>query len=54
VADGAARQAAWVHSGAALPPDWRTGTVEVIDADPAPVVRERYADVRDLTAARPA
>jgi xylulokinase len=52
VADGAARQAAWVLSGDAEPPAWpRPGTV-VREADPTPAVRERYAEVRDLTARR--
>ena len=55
VADGAARQAAWVLSG-----DARAARVEGrrrrrrYEADPTPSVRERYAEVRDLTASRPA
>jgi len=52
VADGAARQAAWVLSGAADPPQWQRGTPERFEADPAPAVRARYAEVRDLTASR--
>ncbi|MET0728826.1 MAG: FGGY family carbohydrate kinase [Acidimicrobiales bacterium] len=43
VADGAARQAAWVLSGADDPPPWPTtdGTVE-LDAPATPGLRERY------------
>jgi xylulokinase len=53
VADGAARQAAWVLSGAAEAPSWEVAGVEVHEADVDPGVRERYAEVRELTAARP-
>jgi len=61
VADGAARQAAWVLAGGAEPPAWsgtaggvsRRGaerpTPETYAADPDPAVRARYAEVRDLT-----
>lgn len=52
VADGAARQAAWVLSQATEPPEWDHGEVSRFEADPAPVVRERYAQVRELTASR--
>lgn len=54
VADGAARQAAWVLAGGAQPPAWEASDVELFQADPAPAVRERYAEVRELTAIRPA
>ncbi len=47
VADGAARQAAWVHSGAAQPPVWHAAQVQRFEADPAPAIRERYAELRD-------
>jgi xylulokinase len=53
VADGAARQAAWVHRGG-NPPDWPVPGTEVFEADPTPAVRVRYAELRDLTAERPA
>jgi len=53
VADGAARQAAWVLSGASGPPDWRIGTTETYEGEADPAVRERYAEVRDLIARRP-
>ncbi|MEU2202525.1 FGGY family carbohydrate kinase [Isoptericola sp. NPDC019482] len=53
VADGAARQAAWVLSAAAdakaAAPAWSTTVATTLDADPRPVVREQYAAVRDLT-----
>ncbi|WP_345713082.1 xylulokinase [Kineococcus glutinatus] len=52
VADGAARQAAWVLSGDAEPPAWGPAPEAVLEADPVPGVRERYAQVRDLTAPR--
>jgi xylulokinase len=52
VADGAARQAAWVLSGADAPPVWELGPVARYTADRFPSVRERYAQVRELTATR--
>ncbi|MGY1728518.1 xylulokinase [Geodermatophilus sp. SYSU D01062] len=52
VADGAARQAAWVLSGADAAPEWPRPGTEVHEADPTPAVRERYAEVRDLIANR--
>jgi xylulokinase len=48
VADGAARQAAWVLSGQDEPPQWSHGAEARYEADPTPAVRERYAEVRDL------
>ncbi len=53
VAEGAARQAAWVLSGGEAPPDWGRAGTEAFHADPVPAVRERYAEVRGLVAARP-
>ena len=50
VADGAARQAAWVLSGESGPPHWATGPIDVFDAASEPQVRSRYAEVRELTA----
>jgi xylulokinase len=52
VADGAARQAAWVLAGSEAPPDWPHQGTERYDAPATPHVRARYAEVRDLTAAR--
>lgn len=53
VADGAARQAAWVLTGADAAPEWSVEGATVHEADPDPRVRERYAEVRDMTARRP-
>jgi len=53
VADGAARQAAWVHTAAAAPPVWRSTRTSRYQAPAAPQVRARYAEVRDLVATRP-
>jgi len=67
VADGAARQAAWVLAGSTAPPQWSdadsstadsstgdssTGDTEVFEAEPTPGVRDRYAAARDLTVPR--
>ncbi len=55
VADGAARQAAWVLSGAASAPAWTAAAESSVHrADPVARIREQYAAVRDLTATRPA
>jgi xylulokinase len=47
VADGAARQAAWVTLGGATPPTWSAETPEVYEDSSVPVIREQYAAVRD-------
>jgi xylulokinase len=47
VATGAARQAAWVLSGAAEPPLWATAGTQRFDEDPRPAVRERYRQARE-------
>ena len=52
VADGAARQAAWVLGGDDEPPPWTAAGTELFEADPTPRVRARYAEVRELTADR--
>ncbi|HET8660165.1 MAG TPA: FGGY-family carbohydrate kinase [Micromonosporaceae bacterium] len=52
VADGAARQAAWVHTAAAAPPAWQSTRTTRYQAPAAPQVRARYAEVRDLVATR--
>jgi xylulokinase len=49
VADGAARQAAWVLAGGDTPPAWELSGTETYEGDVTPGVRERYAEVRDLT-----
>ncbi len=48
VADGAARQAAWVLSGEEEPPEWSAATGwDTLVAPSTPQVREAYAAVRD-------
>jgi xylulokinase len=57
VADGAARQAAWVLSEAERPPPWAAGgdaAAERYEADPQPAVRARYAEARDRAGSLPA
>ena len=54
VADGAARQAAWAlarsrGTTADEPPNWPLEGSRTYEADQTPGVRERYAEVRDLT-----
>ncbi len=46
VADGAARQAAWLLTGGEEPPTWTLGETTRYEADPEPEVRERYAAIR--------
>ena len=53
VADGAARQAAWVLAGTPRPPEWETGEIQRFEADPTPEVRQQYAAVRDLVIGGP-
>jgi xylulokinase len=52
VADGAARQAAWLALGGDTPPDWPLAGTEEHGADPVPAIRARYAEARDLTTTR--
>jgi xylulokinase len=47
VAEGAAVQAAWALSKDAEPPRWKRAGLTTYEADPAPAVRERYAQARD-------
>ena len=49
VARGAARQAAWVASGAAAPPDWPIDGSQTFTGADEPIVRQQYAAVRELT-----
>ncbi|WP_155374462.1 xylulokinase [Catellatospora vulcania] len=51
VADGAARQAAWITTGAA--PAWALDGLELFEADAHATVRARYAEARDRTLPRP-
>ena len=50
VADGAARQAAWVLSRGLRPAGWRSSGVRTYEAGVVPAVRERYARARELVA----
>jgi xylulokinase len=52
VADGAARQAAWVVLGGAEPPDWTAGQTRTYEAAGTPAVREAYARARELVTDR--
>ena len=47
VAEGAAAQAAWALSERPEPPRWTRSGLTTYEADPAPAVRERYAQARD-------
>ena len=46
VALGAARQAAWALRGGEAPPSWQPAGTLVVETEPSPQVRERYAAVR--------
>ncbi|WP_033344440.1 xylulokinase [Catenuloplanes japonicus] len=50
VADGAARQAAWLALGTA--PAWRPKDTREYDGAPVPAIRARYAEARELTVDR--
>ncbi|GIF00303.1 xylulokinase [Paractinoplanes rishiriensis] len=52
VADGAARQAAWVTLGGDVPPAWSAETPEVYEDDPVPLIREQYAGAQDAVVNR--
>jgi xylulokinase len=52
VADGATRQAAWVLAGGDAPPVWAAADTVAFEAEPTPAVRQRYAEVREMTAHR--
>jgi xylulokinase len=47
VADGAARQAAWVLAGAGEPPGWGSAESQIYESEPTPDVRTRYAEARE-------
>lgn len=53
VADGAARQAAWVLSGLAQPPAWHLGDTVTYTATPTPEVLTAYRARHQLFAPRP-
>jgi len=50
VADGAARQAAWVLSGAAQPPSWRLQDVERYESAPDEATLRRYREAAETVA----
>jgi xylulokinase len=52
VADGAARQAAWVALGGPHPPLWSLSETLTYEAEPGQHVRDRYAIARDLVIER--
>ncbi|AEB46928.1 MULTISPECIES: xylulokinase [Micromonospora] len=47
VADGAARQAAWLALGTTEAPSWTPAGTREYAAEPVPAIRERYAQARD-------
>ena len=51
VALGAARQAAWALAGTPQPPTWTPVASETYQAEPTPLVREAYAQLRERTSA---
>lgn len=51
VANGAAKQAAWVLAGGEEPPAWESGPVEHLAAEPLPEVRAAYDRVSEIVAA---
>ncbi|MGX6602273.1 xylulokinase [Micromonosporaceae bacterium Da 78-11] len=53
VADGAARQAAWVAQGGDVPPTWSAETPEVYEDKPVPLIREQYAAAQHAVIDRP-
>ncbi|MGH3363239.1 MAG: FGGY-family carbohydrate kinase, partial [Nocardioidaceae bacterium] len=52
VADGAARQAAWVLAGTGEPPAWSLAPCTSYVSEPVPEVRRRYAACRSLVLQR--
>ena len=46
VAEGAARQAAWVVLGGEAPPSWPLEGTVLVESEPQPQVREAYAAAR--------
>ncbi|ROR72395.1 xylulokinase [Bogoriella caseilytica] len=52
VADGAARQAAWVLAGGDAPPQWSASKAKTVEAEATPEVHQRYAERRGLVAER--
>jgi xylulokinase len=53
VADGAARQAAWVTLGGETAPTWSAEAPETYEDDPVPLIREQYAAAQQAVIDRP-
>ncbi|WP_030439762.1 xylulokinase [Actinoplanes subtropicus] len=53
VADGAARQAAWIARGENEPPVWSAETPQTYEAKPVPLIREQYQAAQDAVIDRP-
>jgi xylulokinase len=53
VAIGAARQAAWALAGGPTPPEWSAGESATYESESLDFVRERYAEVCEMTASVP-
>ncbi|GAA2677926.1 xylulokinase [Actinoplanes palleronii] len=53
VADGAARQAAWVTAGGDVPPAWSAETPSSYEDEPVPLIREQYAAAQHAVLDRP-
>lgn len=53
VANGAARQAAWVLSGEPAPPSWSLGDSLSYEAEPMPWILDRYREAQPLGLNRP-
>jgi xylulokinase len=53
VADGAARQAAWVAVGGSEPPAWSAEAPETYEATSVPLIREQYAAAQNAVIDRP-
>ncbi|MGN6176885.1 MAG: FGGY family carbohydrate kinase [Streptosporangiaceae bacterium] len=49
VALGAARQAAWALAGTPEPPEWPRRPAEAYTGPPLPLLRDRFAELRDAT-----
>ena len=53
VADGAARQAAWVTLGGDAAPTWSAGAPETYEDQPVPLIREQYQAAQSLVVDKP-
>jgi xylulokinase len=53
VADGAARQAAWVTLGGEVAPSWSAGAPETYEDQPVPLIREQYKAAQGFVVDKP-